>query len=155
MDTAALEAAYRAFLDIARPGGFAAPADRGAWTADRIVAHVVANDRLLAATTARLLGGQAAPHTNAAAFSEAYLDEIGRAADRWEGLVATARACALEVVMLARRLDQAQASTPIQVRLLDGDEVRMESPMPWSGVITSHAEVALPSWGARLADLSR
>ena len=153
MDTSALDRSYRQFLQTAGPGGFPPPADTAAWNADQVVASVIAGDRLLAATTAQLIDGGPATYTNAAAFVAPYLDEIGRAAGDWPGLVAHARQCALEFVMLARRLDDAQLATPVQVRVMDADQVRVEGPVPWSGVLATHAEVYLPERVAQLEAL--
>src|SRR5680860_144609 len=37
--------------------GFRAPADTAEWSAEQVLAHIAANDRLLLATTAAVLGG--------------------------------------------------------------------------------------------------
>jgi hypothetical protein len=154
MDTTALEAAYRRLLDVARPGGFRAPADRGGWTAELMLAHVIATDRLLAATTVEVLaGGDGARYDNRPATREAYLAEIGRAAGDWGGLVATARQCGLELVLLARRLSDAQAATAVPVCIRDGEEVRVDATLPWAGVLHTHAEVDLPARAGALGSL--
>lgn len=154
MDTATLEAAYRRLIDLARPGGFRAPADSSDWSAELVLAHVVATDRMLSATTAEVLaGGEHARYDNRPATREAYLLEIGRAAADWDGLVSVARQCGLELVMLARRLTEAQAATPVPTCICDGDEVRIDAPMPWSGVLHTHAEVHLPGHIERLEAL--
>ncbi len=154
MDTTALEAAYRRLLDVARPGGFRPPADVGAWPAEHHLAHVIATDRLLAATTAEVLAGGADPrYDNRPATREPFLAEIGRAAGDWGGLVATARQCGLEVVLLARRLDEAQQATPVPTRICEGDTVLVDTRLPWAGVLRSHAEVRLPERIAALEAL--
>lgn len=155
MDTTELEGAYRSLLDVARGGGFAAPADRQHWGPELQLAHVVATDRLLAAATAAVLAGQPAPYDNSAAGSEPYLEAVARAAGDWDGLVAEVRRCGLELVLLARQLDDDCAATPVPTRLVDGDQVRVEAPMPWSGVLATHAQVDLPDRRARLEALGR
>lgn len=153
METAALEGAYRRFIAVAREGGFRPPADRSAWPAEHLVAHVLANDRLLSAATAEILAGGAPSYDNTPATLEPYLAEIGRAAGDWDGLVATARQCGLELVMLARRLDGAAVDRPVQVRILDGGTVRVEGMVPWSGVLATQAEVHLPAHTEELEQL--
>lgn len=145
MDTTALESAYRKLLDVARGGAFRPPADQGAWPAEYVLAHVVANDRLLAAATAEILAGERPSYDNRASAHDAYLADIGRAAGDLDGLVDMVRRCGLELVLLARRLDPDQAATPVQTRIRDGDEIRVDGPVPWSGVLNTHAEVHLPS----------
>jgi hypothetical protein len=153
MDTSELEAAYRSFLDVARAGGFKPPSDRKEWSAELVLAHVAANDRLLAAATAAVLDGEPASYDNSAANSEAYLEAVARAAGDWDGLVAEVRRCGLELVLLARRLDEQQATTAVATRIVDGGEVRVDAPMPWSGVLVTQAQVHLPDHQAQLAGL--
>lgn len=153
MDTEELESAYRRLLAVAREGGFRPPADTATWPAELVLAHVVVTDRLLAATTAEVLAGGSPRYDNAAASRADYLTEVGRAADDWDGLVATARQCGLELVLVARRLDEAQAATPVPTRIVDGDEVRVDTAMPWAGVLATHAEVGLPALAEQLVAL--
>lgn len=144
MDTTALEGAYRTLLEAARGEGFRAPADADAWPAEHHLAHVVATDRLLAAATSAVLAGRTVRYDDEVASDDAYLAEIGRAAGGHDALVATVRQCGLELVLLARRLDDQQAITPVHTRIVDGDVVRVDAPLPWSGVLNTHAEVHLP-----------
>ena len=143
MDTGELEAAYRELLDAARAGGFRA-GDEGT-SPEHVLARVVATDRLLAATTAAVVSGRPSAYDDSVGSETAYLDAIVRAAGDWDGLVAEVRRCGLELVLLVRALDEAGASTPVHTRLVSGGELRMESPMPWSGVIATHAQVDLPA----------
>lgn len=153
MDTTALEGAYRELLGTAREGGFRPPGDAAAWTAEQVLAHVVATDRLLLGVTAAVLAGGSPSYGNAATQHAPYLDAIARAAGGWDGLVATVRATGLELVYLLRELGDGEAATPVPTRIIDGDTVRVEAPMPWSGVLNTHAEVDLPSWRGRLEAL--
>lgn len=153
MDTTGLESAYRSLLAVARREGFRAPADQSAWSAELILANVVATDRLLTAATAEVLAGQRPCYDNVPATREAYLQALARAAGDWEGLVADARRSGLALVLLVRELAGDAAATPVQVRILEGDVVRAESPMPWASVIATHAEVHLPERRAQLEAL--
>jgi hypothetical protein len=153
MDTTALESAYRALLELAGAGGFRPPADASGWTAEQHMAHVVANDRLLAATTADVLAGRTTTYDNSPATDPAYLHAIGRAAGGHEQLVATLRQCGLELVLLARQLDEARAVTPVPTRIVDGEAVRVDAPLPWVATLKTHAEVHLPDHLAALRQL--
>lgn len=153
MDTTALERAYRTLLESAREDGFRAPADTGGWPAEYHLAHVIANDRLLAQATAGVLAGRTVRYDNEVAADEVYLAEIGRAAGSHDALVATVRQCGLEVVLLARRLDERQVVTPVHTRTVEGGQVRVDAPLPWSGVLNTHAEVHLPDHTEALRSL--
>jgi hypothetical protein len=153
MDTTELEAAYRHLIETAREETFRPPADAGEWPAELHIAHVIATDRLLSAATALVLAGSPARYDNAAAAEVAYLAEIGRAAANHDSLVATMRQCGLELVLLARRLDEQQAATPVPTRIVDGDVIRVDAPLPWSGVLNTHAQVHLREHASALQAL--
>jgi hypothetical protein len=144
MDTTALEAAYRSLLEIAGAGGFRPPADSGDWTAEQHLAHVAATDRLLAAATVEVLGGRPARYDNTPATSLGYLATIGRAAGDHERLVATVRQTGLELVLLARQLDDERGKTPVPTKIVDGGVVKVDAPLPWVATLKTHAEVHLP-----------
>lgn len=150
MDTSALESAYRRLLAVARGGAFRPPAERDGWPAELVLAHIIATNRLLTVTTAVLLDGGEPAYDNHAAVVEAHLHEIARAAGDTGGLVETTRTSGLELVMLARRLDDATAATAVPTRIRAAGQVRMDTPMPWSGVLNTYAEVDLPERAAEL-----
>lgn len=166
MDTTELESSYRQLLDVCAGGaaaGFRAPADSAAWSAEQILAHIAANDRLLLATTTAVLGdvvpqGRPAYDTSTATVLPA-LDVLARAAGEVSQLIATVRQTARELVLLARRLDDAAALRSVHVRiveLVDGViSTRVDGPVPWRGVLATHAQVHLPEHSRRLAALRR
>jgi hypothetical protein len=153
--TEPLESAYRTLLDMLRTASFRSPADAADWDAELVLAHLAANDRLLAATTAALLADDAPAYDNAAATREVGLHALARAAGDWNGLVATVRQSGLELVLLARQLDSVTAATAVPTRIIDGDVVRVDAAVPWSGVLNTHAEVHLPSHISQLRALAR
>lgn len=152
MDTNELEKAYRELLDVGRQGGFGAPPE-GEWGAEMVLAHVAVNDRLLAAATAAVLDGRPAPYDNTASASEPLLEALAQAAGDWDGLLAEVRRCGLALVALTRQLDDAQAATPVETRIIDGGQVRVEAPLPWSGVLVTHAQVHLLEHAEQLRSL--
>lgn len=153
MDTSALEEGYKRLLDVARDGGFAQPTETGAWTAEQVVAHVVVSDRLLAHVTTELLADGGPTYTNEPATRTELLDEVARAYDDLAGLVAEARRGGLVLVRLTRQLDEATAATAVPTCIVDGGVTRVNTPMPWAGVLNTHAEVHLASHAGRLEAL--
>jgi len=145
IDILALEQAYRELLDVARSGPFRPPADAGDLPAELLLAQVVTNDRLLAGATALVVAGTPGTYDNAAAACEPALHAVARAAGDFDGLVATVRQTGLELVLLCRQLSAEVSATPVQTRILDGEDVRIDGAIPWSGVINTHAEVHLPT----------
>lgn len=153
MDTGALEEGYKRLLDVARDGGFGRPSETEAWTAERVLAHVVVSDRLLAHVTAELLADAQPTYTNEPATRLVLLDEVARASDGLDGLIAEARRGGLVLVRLTRQLDDARAAAAVPTCIVEGDVTRMNTPMPWAGVLNTHAEVHLPDRAARLEAL--
>jgi hypothetical protein len=80
IDVDALEAGYGRLLDAARTGRFAAPRTREEWSAERVLAHLAVNDRLMAATVAEVLNGQAVAYDNRPATRMQYLDTVAHEA---------------------------------------------------------------------------
>lgn len=153
MDTGALEEGYKRLLDVARDGGFSHPAETEAWTAEQVLAHVVVSDRLLAHVTAELLADAQPSYTNEPATRLSLLDEVARAHDDLDGLIAETRRGGLVLVRLTRQLDEARAATAVPTCIVDGATTRVNTPMPWAGVLNTHAEVDLASHAGRLEAL--
>jgi hypothetical protein len=156
MDTSELEAAYRAVLDLATTGPGPDPAAGGddrAWRAEDVLAHLVLNDRLLARAVRSVLEGAAQPYDNAEAIDQAELRDLGERVGGMAGLVAALEASSRELLELAGRLDQAQGATPLAARIVDGDETRVDQPMPVAGLLTIQARVHLPMHERQLGEL--
>jgi hypothetical protein len=166
MDTSELEAAYRAILDLvatpdpgARPDPPAGGADRAAgaadqaWRAQDVLAHLVLNDRLLTRAVRSVLEGAPQPYDNADAIGLAELRDLGERVGGMAGLIGALEASSGELLELAGRLDQAQGDTPLPARILDGDELRVDRPMPVAGLLTIQARAHLPMHRRQLSEL--
>ena len=165
MDTSELEAAYRSVLDLASgetgPGAAGAGTDPGtagggdgeAWGPDDVLAHLVLNDRLLARAVRSVMDGTAQPYDNLDAIDVAELraltTDLGDTARLIGGLEASSR----ELMDLAGRLDEAQAATPVPVRILDGDRLVVDNPLPVRSLLNIQARRHLPMHEAQLREL--
>ena len=159
MDTTELEAAYRAVLDLAaapEPGtgpAAAAGGDNQAWRVQDVLAHLVLNDRLLARAVRSILDGAAQPYDNAEAIDPAQLRDLGERLGGTAGLIGALEASSRELLELAGRLDQAQGDTVLPARIVDGDETRVDRPMPVAGLLTIQAQTHLPMHQRQLGEL--
>jgi hypothetical protein len=171
MDTSELEAAYQSVLALAakvagstpasadepRPGSPAAespPAgDERAWRPEDVLAHLVVNDRLLARAVRSVLEGAARPYDNADAVELAELRALGAELGGPAGLVGALETSSQELLDLAGRLDEAQAATPVAIRILDGDELRLDQPLPVAALLAIQARRHLPMHEAQLGEL--
>ncbi|HEX6684433.1 MAG TPA: hypothetical protein VF062_16645 [Candidatus Limnocylindrales bacterium] len=139
MDTTALRSAYAGFISEARQGGFGPPPD-GEWSADQVVAHVAANDELLAATTLRVLDGDGHPYYNHDAIDTERLDTlISVHPDVVQWLEETSAA----LCDLADRLPDSDR-TLVHTQIVDGTITRLDRPVPWPMVLQTQAEMHLP-----------
>jgi hypothetical protein len=156
IDTTELQAAYQAVLDLAaRPGGDSGevPADEeGAWAPADVLAHLIANDRLMIRAVRSVLDGAVEPYDNADAISLAELraltDDLGGPA----GLAAALEASSQELLALAGRLDEAQAATPLPVRIVDNGEVFLDRPIPVASLLATQARAHLPMHRRQLGE---
>jgi hypothetical protein len=172
MDTSELEAAYRAVLDLAARGsgdsspgaasgeagpggGEAGPADGEAWGPDDVLAHLVLNDRLLARAVGSVLDGAAQPYDNLDAIEVAELRSLTRDLGDTAGLIGGLESSSRELMDLAGRLDEAQAATPVPVRILDGDQLVVDNPLPVRSLLNIQARRHLPIHQAQLSELLR
>jgi hypothetical protein len=159
MDTSELEAAYRAVLDLAARGsgdsspgaasgeagpggGEAGPADGEAWGPDDVLAHL-----------GSVLGGAAQPYDNRDAIEVAELRSLTRDLGDTAGLIGGLESSSRELMDLAGRLDEAQAATPVPVRILDGDQLVVDNPLPVRSLLNIQARRHLPMHEAQLGEL--
>ena len=158
MDTTDLEAAYRSVLDLAARGtgdGPGAP-DAGsgeAWRPDDVLAHLVLNDRLLARAVRSVLDGTAQPYDNLDAIDVAELRSLTRDLGDTAGLIGGLESSSRELLDLAGLLDEAQAATPVPVRILDGDQLVVDNPLPVRSLLNIQARRHLPMHEAQLREL--
>ena len=159
MDTSELEAAYRPVLELAAraagPGqGPASPDDDAkAWGPDDVLAHLIVNNRLLARAVRSVLEGTAEPYDNLDAIELAELRALAGDLGDTAALVGELEGSSRELVRLAGRLDEAQAAIPVPVRILDGDQLIVDNPLPVSRLLAIQARRHLPMHQAQLSEL--
>lgn len=153
MDTTEVEASYARLLEAAASGPFAAPAMDDEWSAERVVAHVIANDRLLAATVAEVLAGERPSYDNRPSQRSAYLDPLAQAAGGWSGLVEGLRRSGRELAILAGRLDDEQTAVEIPAYIEDRGRPTVNRTVPIGPFIAAHARVHLPAHAEQLLAL--
>src|SRR4051812_8250943 len=145
MDVASLRSAYADFLAAAHRAPRSGAAASPPWAPELVVAHVAANDELLAATTADLIAGRDTWYDNAAATMTARLQWLVREAGSWDALVDVAADRSRSLCDLAAQLDDDTAETPVPVRIIDGRDVRVDERVPWGRLLVVQAEVHLPA----------
>jgi hypothetical protein len=142
VNTDDLRAAYAQFVEAARRGPFADPHD-GGWRAEMVLAHLVVGDRLIAEAAARAIAGGTAQFDNAASLSEPYLEAIIQAAAGWDNLVDAVRHGGDELIALAQRMTDDQASTPIPARIVSDGQAVLDATVPVGHLVRGPADIHL------------
>lgn len=151
MDTTTLRSAYADLIGEARQGDFGEPPE-GEWTADQIIAHVAANDELLATATRQVLDGAAKqPYYNHDAIDTERLDKLIAAKT---GVVPWLEQTSATLCDLADQLYEGDM-TLVHTRIVDGTITRLDRPLPWPAVLRTQAEMHLPRHLAQLRALRK
>jgi hypothetical protein len=117
----ALAQAHEAFIAAATEGEFGPPESPDEWSAELIVAHAIASDRLYVSAVSAVLIGMETVFNNRITQSRAYLETIVAGAGDWAGLIETARRSAIEAQAVGLGLDDAAWSLEIPMSVGDGD----------------------------------
>ena len=100
-----------------------------------------------------VLDGAAQPYDNLDAIELAELRALGRDLGDTAGLIGELEASSRELVGLAGRLDEVQAASPVPVRILDGDVLRVDNPLPLRSLLNIQARRHLPMHEDQLREL--
>ena len=119
-----------------------------------VLAHVVVGDRLIAEAAGRVMSGIATSFDNLASQSEPYLQSVVEAAGGWDGLVASVQRGGEELIALAQRITDAQASTPITAKIVSDNAVVLDATVPLSNLVRVPADMHLAMHMQQLAVLA-
>jgi hypothetical protein len=155
MDTSALAKAYRDFHVAASRGPFNRPSGPGAWSAELVIAHVIASDRLLGASITQLLEGWVAEYDNRVAISLQHLQAIVGSHEDWGHLAGAAQRSGAEVVALSAQVDEETAARPFHVLVRDGDAIRLDQALTLERLIGSQVRAHLPAHTADLLGMAQ
>ena len=152
MDSTDLRNAYATFLDVARGGGFGPPPPNS-WSAEQVVAHIAMNDRALIAATLDVLVGEPTRLDNSLITSGAVLSRHATERGGLKQLIEDVDASSRDLCDLVDRLDDAHAHTEVPAHLVDGDEVRVDSPLAWGRVVGGASRYHLEVHAEQLREL--
>ncbi|MBQ1051256.1 DinB family protein [Micromonospora sp. C51] len=142
MEVDGLRRAYDAVLAEVDAGGFGPPPpDR--YSAEQVVAHLVASDELMREATEAVLAGAPYAFYDLDEVHRPELDELAAECGGLDGLAARLRATSDQLVALVARLGAA-ADTPVETHLREGFELVIDEPLPWGRTIDLHTRVHLP-----------
>jgi hypothetical protein len=156
MDTTSLRSAYAALLELARTGEFRPPAQ--GWDARHVVAHVAANDEMLATTTQSVFSGTTEPYYNHDAIDTARLDQLIGISSGGAGREIGELADWLE--QTSNRLCDLLDTLPeddgalVHAHVQDGDVTVLDQRVPWHRFMTVQASRHLPMHTAQLRALT-
>lgn len=150
MDTGAFASAHRAFEKAAREADYEATPETG-WSPRLVVGHVIATDRLLMETAARLHHGLPARYDGEFLDTVPYLEAIVAGLITPDDFEAAARRAREELLAVARTLDERSSFVLIPTKIVDGGRVLVDEPMPFVALLKASAAVHLPAHTAQVA----
>ncbi|WP_341719224.1 hypothetical protein QQG74_05620 [Micromonospora sp. FIMYZ51] len=153
MEVDGLRRAYDAVLAEVDAGGFGPPPPQR-YSAEQIVAHLIAGDELMSEATEAVLAGSPYAFYDLAEVHRPELDELVAASGGLAGLADRLRASSGRLIALVARLGPA-ADTPVETHLREGFELLVDEPLPWGRTIDLHTRVHLPRHHAELRALRR
>ena len=148
MDTLPFAVAHEAFE---RQIKAAKDCECDGWSARLVAAHVIGTDRLLTETAARILFGTrlmyGKPVTDDAEFlgSDAYLRAIADSVGDRCALVAELARSRAALVAIVSQLSRSEAGIAVPARIVDGARVLVDGPVPFAGLLQTHARVHIPA----------
>lgn len=154
METSDLRAAYDRLLGTALSSADCDAADAAGWTVAMVVAHVAANDRLIAAHLRRAMAGEPTAYDNRTVYRASELQPLVDADSDVRSQIDDARRCSSEVLALAEQLNEDVAGLVFQTNIMDGDTVQMDGPVPLAGLLGAQVRVHLPLHTAQIETLA-
>lgn len=152
-DLTDLAAAYAEFFSVAESGDFA-PAPRGEWSAEEVIAHVALNDLGMLAVCQALVHGETTKFDNDACQDPQALQSWIDVGASLPSLVERGRTSAHQLMAAIARLDAPHRAVEVHCRLHDHGEVMVDAHMPWERIaITVQTERHLPAHTQQLRDL--
>ncbi len=128
------------------------------WSARLVAAHVIGTDRLLTETAARIFFGTklmyGTPATDDAEFlgSDAYLRAIVDSVGDRGGLLAELARSRVALVAIVSQLSPSDAATAVPARIVDGARVLVDGPVPFAGLLQTHARVHIPAHAVEVVE---
>jgi hypothetical protein len=154
METSELRAAYDRFFGIALSSADCDAADAAGWTVAMVVAHVAANDRLIAEHLRRAMAGEPTAYDNRTVYRASELQPLVDADSDVRSQIDGARHSSSEVLELTERMDEGVSALVFQTNITDGDIVQLDGPVPLAGLLGAQVRVHLPLHTAQIEALA-
>lgn len=159
MDTTTLRDAHRTLLDAAasvagssEPNPIPPP---GEWNVDQILAHVAIVNAATIAAISAVASGVNTTYDNRVAQDTWTIERVGVLAGGNEGLRERIRLQGEAICALVPTLSETELDTQVPARLLSGDTVLVDQPMPLRDIISGLADVELPGHAQQLLSLAK
>jgi hypothetical protein len=146
-----LRRAYDSFLAEAEAGGFGPPAP-GEWSAEQVVAHVAANDELMAEVTEAVLAGSPWVCFNHNKIHRAQLDALILEHGGLPGLTRLVRRTSQRLCDLTEQLGD-KSGALVDTHIRDGFYLVVDEQLPWGRTLDIHGRLHLPIHTAQLQAL--
>jgi hypothetical protein len=119
-----------------------------------VVAHVAANDRLIAAHLRRAMAGEPTAYDNRTVYRAFQLQPLVDADPDVRSRIDDARRSSSEVLALTDQMNEDVAALVFQTNIMDGDIVQVDGPVPLAGLLGAQVRVHLPLHTAQIETLA-
>ena len=151
MEAAELRRAYEVLLTEVEAGGFGPPPP-GEFSAEQVVAHLVANDELLTEATEAVIAGAPWAYYDLESIHRPQLAALISECGGLDGLSTRLRATSQRLCALTERLGT-KAETPVDTHLREGSVLVIDESLPWGRTLDIHGRVHLPAHTEQLRAL--
>jgi hypothetical protein len=137
MDAQQIEAAYLAFADALRSGGFLVPAQ--GWDASLIAAHIATNNDLISSAAEQIADGGVASYDNTGVIDDAMLRTVVAATGDLGDLARLVTTSAVRLASAWERLGPGRGAVEVPARIADGGRLVSDGPVPIRAFIEGNA----------------
>lgn len=152
MDTTVLRQAYRDFLAVAGATSFARPPD-GEWSAQQLLAHIVAADTGIAAIALGVGSGQRPTYDNRYSLDIWNLERLMDQTPDLPEMVDLVCQRGELLCQVAEQLSESEQAAPVHCLILSGCRLIADTAQPLGQLIQGVAAVHLPRHASQLTCL--
>ena len=142
MDTSEMRRNYASVVELARGGGFRAPSE--GWSAERVIAHLTANDELFLAVGEAIRRGERPDYDNLASVTEETLQRRVAEAGGMTALVDRLEATSARLIEHAESLSQDEAAAEVRFHVFHDGRTLVDEVRCWGDIVAGQGNVHIP-----------
>ena len=142
MDTSEMWRNYASVIELARGGGFRAPAE--GWSAEQVIAHLAANDELFLAVGEAIGRGERPDYDNLASVTEWLLERRVAEAGGMAALVDKLEATSARLIVHAESLTRDEAAAQVRFHVFHDGHTLVDEVRSWGDIVAGQGNIHIP-----------